>query len=220
MRFSLRETTQVTTRQSGSNFVSPAFDVSDVALGLSGFFVVAFSNRPSPDTVRARSRRDTLIVRTFKMSLCISMNAMCLVPKVRVASPAASSTLVRFFAIRRKLDVASRRATPPLREPIGRARTTSTRRYARETPSRRYFLRCLSGAARFVARGRSRRALSRASGALVRCPKRVRSSLIRKEAWNFPSSPCRKHPLTPPRPRVSLFLHDRRPVCPRARLPP
>lgn len=64
------------------------------------------------------------------MSLCISMNAMCLAPKVRVASPAASSTLVRFFAIRRKLDVASRRATPPLREPIGRVRTASTPRDA------------------------------------------------------------------------------------------
>ena len=115
MRFSLRETTQVTTRQSGSNFVSPAFHVSDVALGLSGFFVVAFSNRPSPDTVRARSRRDTLIVRTFKMSLCISMNAMCLAPKVRVASPAASSTLRALFRHPPKVGrgVQTRHATAP-----------------------------------------------------------------------------------------------------------
>ena len=115
MRFSLRETTQVTTRQSGSNFVSPAFHVSDVALGLSGFFVVAFSNRPSPDTVRARSRRDTLIVRTFKMSLCISMNAMCLAPKVRVASPAASSTLRALFRHPPKVGrgVQTRHATSP-----------------------------------------------------------------------------------------------------------
>ena len=47
----------------------------------------------------------------------------------------------------------------------------------------------------------------------------ARSSAVRKGLGQvlsakrlgiFPSPPCGKHPLTPPRPRVSLFLHDRR----------
>ena len=114
MRFSLRKTTCVLPiRRLRSNFGAAFSRVA--SLGLSGFFVVAICRRPAPDTVRARSRRDTLIVRTFKMSLCISMNAMCLAPKVRVASPAASSTLRALFRHPPKVGrgVQTRHATAP-----------------------------------------------------------------------------------------------------------
>lgn len=49
------------------------------------------------------------------MSLCISMNAMCLAPKVRVASPAASSTLRALFRHPPKVGrgVQTRHATAP-----------------------------------------------------------------------------------------------------------
>ena len=205
----------VLTCQSVSSFGALSFRVS--SLGLSGFFPIR--RRPLPDTARARSRRDTLIVRTFKMSLCISMNAMCLAPKVRVAFPAPSTTLRALFRRPPKVGrgVQTRHATAP--QPIGRARTNSARRYARKT--RRDRISRAHKAVPLVLRlGDGRVARSATRPARVHARGKGLGQVLSREVDFSRSSPCRDHPLTPSRPCLSFCHLSRPPGCPRARPPP